>query len=46
MYSSKIAGFLALVAALCFIALVALQAMEIMHYSAEPTLWPVSVSQP
>lgn len=41
MFSTKLAGFLALVATLCFIALVTLQVMEFIYYGAEPTLWPL-----
>ncbi len=38
--SNKIAAILAIVASLCFAALVTLQVMELNYYRAEPSLWP------
>jgi hypothetical protein len=38
--SSKTAGWLALVALLCFAALLTLQVLEYMGYAAEPSVWP------
>jgi hypothetical protein len=38
--SSKLAAWLALLSALCFLALIGLQAMELSHYAADPSIWP------
>ncbi len=40
--SNKIAAILALIATLCFGALVALQFAEWNYYRAEPSLWPTA----
>ena len=37
---STLLGVLTLLAVLCFVALIALQVMELMHYSAPESLWP------
>mgnify|MGYP000978431553 CR=1 FL=1 len=42
MFSSKIAAWLALVATLCFLALIGLQVAELMGYGADPSAWPTS----
>jgi hypothetical protein len=39
---STLLGVLALLAAICFLALIALQVMEWMHYGADPSIWPPS----
>lgn len=39
---SKIATVLAIIASLCFVALLTLQVLEMTHYSAEPSLWPTA----
>ena len=38
--SSKAVSWVALVATVCFLVLVGLQAAELLHYSAEPSVWP------
>lgn len=38
--SDSLFGVLALLAVLCFAALVGLQVMEWLYYSAEPSIWP------
>lgn len=38
--SSKAAAWLALIATLCFVALVTIQVLELMYYAAEPSAWP------
>lgn len=38
--STKLLGVLAIVAAACFAAIVALQAVEMLHYGADPSVWP------
>lgn len=43
MFSSKVMTILAIVATLCFAAVVALQVLEFTHYSAEPSVWPAVV---
>jgi hypothetical protein len=43
MFSSKLASWIALAAALCFIALVALQVAELMSYRAPPSVWPTAL---
>ncbi|HPG00623.1 MAG TPA: hypothetical protein PLE77_11180 [Kiritimatiellia bacterium] len=40
MFSSKIASWLAIVATVCFIVLITLQVLELMHYSGDPSAWP------
>ena len=40
MFSSKIASVLAIVATVCFVVLITLQVLELMHYSAAPSAWP------
>lgn len=37
---STLLGVLVLVSALCFLALVAMQVMEFLHYRADPSVWP------
>lgn len=39
--SSKFAAWLAIVAAVCFLVLIGLQTAELLHYSAEPSVWPL-----
>jgi len=39
MFSTKLAGVLALLAALFFLALIGLQAAELLTYRAEPSVW-------
>lgn len=39
---SKIAAVLAILASVCFVALLTLQALEMRHYSAPPSLWPTA----
>ena len=41
MSSTKILSILAIVATLCFAVLVVLQVVELTHYSAPPSVWPV-----
>ncbi len=36
----KLFGWLAILAAVLFASLVTLQVIELMHYSADPTVWP------
>lgn len=38
--SNKVFGTLAILAFVCFAALIALQVLEYTYYRAEPTLWP------
>ncbi len=38
--SSKLAAWLALVSVVCFLVLIGLQAFELVHYGAEPSVWP------
>lgn len=40
MFSSKVMSILALVTVICFLALLGLQIAEILHYGAEPSVWP------
>lgn len=40
MFSSKGLSILSLIATICFLALIGLQAAEWMYYSAAPTVWP------
>ncbi len=40
MFSSKLASVLALIATLCFVATIVLQALELSHYGAPPSVWP------
>jgi hypothetical protein len=42
MFSSKLAGWLAIAAAICFLLLVMFQVSEMMAYRAEPSVWPTS----
>ncbi len=42
MFSSKVLALLALIAAVCFLALIGLQIGELMYYGAEPSVWPVA----
>ena len=42
MFSSKILGILAIVATVCFLVLVGLQTVELMHYSGDPSIWPAN----
>jgi len=39
--SNKVFGILAILAFVCFAALIALQVLEFTYYRAEPSLWPV-----
>ena len=39
---STLLGVLALVSVLLFVALIALQVMEFLHYGANPTIWPAA----
>ena len=39
--SSTWLGAVALVAVLLFVALIGLQVVELLHYRADPSLWPV-----
>jgi|GEM_PF-1473836 hypothetical protein len=40
--SNNIMGVIALFAVLFFIGLIAMQVMEFMYYSAEPSIWPTA----
>lgn len=40
--SNKLFGILAIVAFVCFAALIALQVAEWSYYRAEPSLWPAA----
>jgi len=40
--SGAIMGALALVAVLLFIGLIGLQVAELLHYRADPSIWPVN----
>ena len=42
MFSTKIAGWLAIVATVCFLILIALQVSEMMAYRVAPSLWPTT----
>ena len=39
MFSTKVAGWLALVSVLFCVGLITLQVMEFMYYQAEPSVW-------
>ena len=43
MSSSKITGWLALVAVLVFGALITLQVLEYIYYAADPSIWPAAL---
>ena len=38
--SSKVTAWLALVSVVCFLILIGLQAFELVHYGADPSVWP------
>ncbi len=38
--SSKLAAWLALISAICFLVLIGLQAAELSHYAGDPSVWP------
>ncbi|HRZ10878.1 MAG TPA: hypothetical protein P5567_00315 [Kiritimatiellia bacterium] len=38
--SNKLAAWLALVSVVCFLVLIGLQAFEMVHYGADPSVWP------
>lgn len=40
MFSSKVASWLAIAAAVCFLILIGLQIAELMGYGAAPSAWP------
>lgn len=40
--SSSIMGLLALVAVLLFLTLIGLQVAEMLHYRADPSIWPIN----
>lgn len=40
MFSTKIAGWIALAASVLFLLLIAFQAWELMYYRAAPSVWP------
>lgn len=40
MLSNKVQAILAIVATALFLALIALQVLELMHYSNPPSVWP------
>jgi hypothetical protein len=42
MFSTKIAGVLAVVATVCFLLLVVFQVTEIMSYRSAPSVWPTA----
>lgn len=42
MLFTKILGVLALIATVCFVALVAMQVLELNFYSAAPSVWPAA----
>lgn len=42
MFSSKVAGVLALIATIFFLALIGLQLAEWNYYRAEPSIWPTA----
>lgn len=42
MFSSKVLSILVVVALICFAALVTLQVIELVHYGADPSVWPAS----
>jgi len=39
--SSKSIAWVAIVAVLFFVVLIGLQAAELIHYSADPSVWPI-----
>ena len=41
MSSSDIFGLLALIAVICFLGVIGLQVAELMHYRADPSVWPL-----
>jgi hypothetical protein len=42
MFSSKVGGWLAVVAVVLFAALITVQVLELNYYSAAPSAWPVA----
>ena len=40
MFDSKVASWLAIVATICFVALIALQVVELSFYGKPPSVWP------
>jgi len=38
--SSKVTAWLALGSVVCFLILIGLQAFELVHYGADPSVWP------
>ena len=42
MFSTKIAGLLAVVATVCFLLLVVFQVTEMMSYRSAPSVWPTA----
>ncbi len=42
MFSSKTLGILTLIAVICFLILIGLQVAELLHYQADPSVWPTS----
>jgi DNA-binding transcriptional regulator of glucitol operon len=40
MFSSKVLSILCIIAVICFAALIALQVVEMQHYSKNPSVWP------
>lgn len=41
MLSNKVQAIFAIVTTVLFVALIALQVLELMHFSAPPSVWPV-----
>ena len=42
MFSTKIAGWLAVAATVCFLFLILFQVSEMMSYSSAPSVWPTA----
>ena len=42
MFSTKIAGILAVTATVCFLLLVVFQVSELMSYRSDPSVWPTA----
>ena len=42
MFSTKIAGVLAIAATVCFLLLIVFQMTEMLSYGSDPSVWPAS----
>jgi hypothetical protein len=42
MFSTKIAGWLAMVTTVCFLVLIVFQVLELVSYRAAPSVWPIT----